>query len=351
MATTVNVYVDPNAAGANNGTSWANAYTALQTAEAANDVDITAATGNDTIVIFHCKSSAGGADATASIIGWTTSAGNYILIQGGYAAGETGTPGTPEYPGKYSTAYYHVEETNGSAGGVSLNEDYFRIDKILSQATVTETGYGFVVANINATNNDARFSDCIAKGVCSGTGVGYGYRINDLDVIITMSNCIAHDFYIEDDSGFIGFFVSCATANLYNCLAYNNYIGFRENAGVVNIYNSVAFNNTDDFLGSPDVISHCSSDDNDTTDATNIDETAGGKTWADSFPDAATGDFTLKVGSPLIGAGNPATDADVSINGVTRGDPCDVGPWEYVAAGGLSIPVAMHHYKMMRNAA
>jgi hypothetical protein len=37
-----------------------------------------------------------------------------------------------------------------------------------------------------------------------------------------------------------------------------------------------------------------------------VDETAGGKTWADTFEAAASGDFRLKSGSPLIGAGGRA---------------------------------------------
>jgi hypothetical protein len=69
---------------------------------------------------------------------------------------------------------------------------------------------------------------------------------------------------------------------------------------------------------------------------------------------AASENAALVAGSALIGAGTDLrADAgyafDYDIIGTARGATWDVGAFEYVApAGGLSIPVAMHHYRMLR---
>lgn len=345
MTTTVNVYVDPDASGANNGTSWANAYTALQTAETANDVDITAATGNDTIVIFHCKSSGGSADTPCIIGGFVTAAANYVQVQGGYAASENGTPGTPQYPGKYSTSYYHIEYANTQNGLLYLTDNHCRIDKVLASSSSTGTGGG-VCFTLNAlsADNDIRFTDCIAKaGTYEETSAdARGWNCLDSDQNVTIVNCIATGFINGADVGFIGFYqAGGGVVNIYNSLAYGCYLGFRELAGTMSVYNSVSFGNADDWYGGI-TLDYCASDDGGGTNEVSGNEADA--TWSTDFLDAANGDFTLLVGSPLIGAGSVdpsgAGYGSPSINGVVRGAAWDVGPWEYVAAGSFSSSVS-----------
>lgn len=92
MATDLIRYVDPDATGAGNGTSWADAYTGLAAALTAEIKDLQA---SDERMIFECRSSAGTADTVGSPdigSGWNTALGtdNYVLIRPG--AGHEATP-------------------------------------------------------------------------------------------------------------------------------------------------------------------------------------------------------------------------------------------------------------------
>ena len=73
-------YVDPDAAGAANGTSWADAYTSLSAWEAAEQTDLVSAGNYHTV---YCRSSGGTDDTTPfAINSWTTGSSNYIVIIG-----------------------------------------------------------------------------------------------------------------------------------------------------------------------------------------------------------------------------------------------------------------------------
>lgn len=77
---------------------------------------------------------------------------------------------------------------------------------------------------------------------------------------------------------------------------------------------------------------------------------------ADLFVDPANHDYRPKAGSPLISAGiGPALDANVPLFDIAgnprSGNTCSIGAFEFVDEGGtLSIPVAMHHYNLLRSA-
>jgi hypothetical protein len=131
-----------------------------------------------------------------------------------------------------------------------------------------------------------------------------------------------------------------AVNHVYNTVVYNcpgNGIRF-DFSNANSIYDSVIFNcGTDVNINSKSyVMDYCAHDDADygASETNMVDEgTTGGAAWPNIFTDAANGDFTLKVGCALIGAGGKAGSALFSddIEGTTRGAAWDLGPYEYVA--------------------
>ena len=73
-------YVDPDAVGAGNGDSWTDAYTSLNAWEAGEQQDLT--DGTPDWMHCYCRASSGTVDSTVyEILGWTTAAASYILVE------------------------------------------------------------------------------------------------------------------------------------------------------------------------------------------------------------------------------------------------------------------------------
>ena len=351
------IYVDVDvAAGDSSGDSWVNAYATLNAAETAEDGDITGVG----VYYFHCKSRLGNPDTTKTIFtSWTTDATHYVVVQGGYAAGETGTPGTPEGLSTYSTDHYHMTGTDQVSGSVQIYEDYVRFNMLQVGVTVTanNTGYGMYYQAQNA-GNDLHISNCIVKAVSvAGTGNANGIRSTDADAILKIWNTIVHDFTSGTDVGFKGINLACASAVIYNCTVNNCYQGIVQTSGTVDVQNCLVFESGDDFVGTFNSITYCATDDNHVGDsATNFVITQTADDYAALVTDADGGDYSVtNASSELYNTADGTVpdalfldDIIVTTRGPAVGD-WDIGAFELVVAGGLSIPIAMHHYKMLRS--
>lgn len=166
---------------------------------------------------------------------------------------------------------------------------------------------------------------------------------------ITITNSIIYGF-----SQYRG--VTCAShgnSYLYNCTISGCAYGIYSSGGgsaTHYISNCAVFNNTDDFYdaASYQSISYCASDDGDGTNAVTIG------TYSDIFTYYSNGDFSLKnfTGTgALINAGTTIsgmTAEDITGTSRPQSTAWDIGAFEYESQAG--VPIAMHHYNLLRSA-
>jgi hypothetical protein len=247
---------------------------------------------------------------TTTITGWTTGAANYILIEAasGDEAVKTGV----------DTARYRLD-TVGDA--LVISENYVRIDGM----QISGEDDGINISGIDA-GNDIRIENCrIYNG---GAGVARGIDGNDNQTNLIVANTILENWVTD------GIRMFCTTVGVYNCVVYNCAgDGIEQESGTITVRNSAVFVNGDDFDAVASV-DYCASDDGD-ADTTDVAESGGGANWPSDFTDAANGNFTLLVGSGLVGNGtdNPSGSGygDPDIEGDSRTSTWDVGADEYVA--------------------
>jgi len=314
-------YVDPDSAEGGDGTTWTLAYDSLQ------DWDTAEATDLQTAEDWHhvyCRSSSGTADTTNVLIGtdWNTGSDNYILIE----AASTDRASASGW----DTDKYRIIIAIDGEEALYVQALYAYVDGLqiesLGDGTPGECIY------FSAASGEGRVSNCYLRN--SGVGVYHSQSTGSFDLKVwnTIVDTMATDgIYHRTLTG------SCYIYNctVYGCTADGVQTG---SADSMYVYNSAVFNNTNDFTGEIVTIDYCASVDNDGTN--NVAESGGGASWTDDFEGAATGDFRLKSGSNLVGAGAVEPTGYLSvydIEGTDRGVAWDVGAFEYVGGGGGSI--------------
>ncbi len=325
----VNTASSPGGDGTTNATTGANrAFASLNEAEAAIPASIADWYG------IVCEGQ--NADTAAvDFAGTTTSASNYVQVRTDPSA----TYG--RHKGKWNTGKYRLSLTSGTAYPLQIHEPYTLI--------IGLQVYGWYQTVLHLANNQSGNSvidSCIIWHGSSGnypcTG-DYGGATGNAKYI--------NSIFIQDAAN-TNVRLRGGGTKVLNCVAIGGTYGYRRETGSTEIINSIGigaseadFASLGSFSGNTD--NNASSDDSapGSNSLTEIDPAA-------AFTDYSNGDFSLKSGSPLIDAGTDLSEVmdSVDIIGTSRpqGDYWDIGAFEYV--GGLKIPIAMHHYNLLRSA-
>lgn len=337
-------YVDPDATpNGNDGTTWSKAYLSLYDAieaEWAAGANLTTRGGGDgSWLHIYCRSSAGTADThTVTVDGFTTSATCYIKVE----AASTDRASASGY----SVSKYRLETTD--VAFLTIMDNHVWIDGLQAKKTATSASvYGIGTTTV-AAGSWLYISNCylVVAGGYTGNNVLLG--INDADHTVTVWNTI---LLCVATAGTRRATSSTGLLIFYNCVIYGfTNSGLRGADGVNNVAKNCAVFATGDDFNYFTTISHCASDDGDTTDGTDISESGGGAAWPNDFEDAAVGDFRLKSGSGLVGTGVADPGSGLfsdDIEKTARGAAWDVGAFEYPAAPPDYDFTERHHVRLV----
>ena len=290
-----------------NGAQWSTIFGAL------NDATVRGLA--DDLTIF-CRGTA--ADTTRPSDRFTGMSCTSMVIEGELTSA------------KWDTSKYRIEWA--TAGGYLIdfqtNAYPLTLRGLQIKHSTPTTGTTYLVFN-GSTSQTLTIDSCFLWMASASTTVAHAVMQNTAGGTTTVYNCIVKNTNSTAGTGRRCFHRAAGTLNVYNSIARGAYYGF---SGTITAKNCIAYENDDDFTGTP-TLTTCAADDNDT----GVSVVA--PTWTDQFVDHSNDDYTLKSGGSLIGAGtdDPASGLfSDDIAGTTRSD-WDIGPFEYVAATGLSI--------------
>jgi len=301
---------------------------------------------NDEQLTIELRASgAHAADGETVISGFTLNDDCYLKLY---------VPPSHRHAGEWDDTKYRIV-TDGAP--ITIQQRHWVIDGVQLSNTNSTSGSRTNLHHAQGSGSVANMTirNVISKMVGAGANrrVHFGHgSTGNAGSTLKIENCILiggdHGVGINDTED------ADLSTSIYNCTISGMSTGIYQSAGVVTVTNCAVFNNTDDFNGTM-TVTYTASDDNDISGTGNVDISPGATEaddWAAAFNDYANGDFSLKSGSPLIDAGiGPALDSDVPttdiVGNARSGNTCCIGAFEYVVS---SIPVAMHHYNLLRSA-
>jgi hypothetical protein len=335
--------------GTTNATSGANrAYATLAAAVSAR---WTGTPGS--IIEIECSAPSGVADTAAVTIADVTSTStNRLRI---YAA-----TGHEARANSWDTSRYRLSGSAGFAAMLSISDEFVRIEGLQIENSRALADQPRCVS-INATaSSDVRITGCRLWNSGNTTSPS-GADVLDLGNNVAFKVTIANTIFVGGERGFRSYFAddSGAVLILYNNLAIGQTATcFRIGGATAGLGNTYLKNNIAQGAGitNYEFVEGTGS----ITSATNISEDAtspqtGLRSLAVTFENEGSGDYRIAsgdtaakdAGTDLSGDAQYAFSTD--INGTTRSGTWDIGPHEYVAAGGGSVvPILQIIYRQQR---
>lgn len=342
MATERIIYVDTSATGANDGTSWSDAYTGLQLAIDSEATDITFA-GSDEIHLFLCESTYANHDTAVVVSGYTTSPTNKVIISAasnhnGVLSADTYTiAGTP-----IASVLNPPDGSNGGRAMVNVGQTHLDLELIGLQINYNSSATIRGLFNASDYNNlNIKMDRCLMWAFEGSNFSFYGgfVMFNCQSSTGICQNTLIHNVAGSSSlsSAFYGVGDSNSKFRFFNCTADVASHGFRIDSTndvvarniILSNLNNEPFEDGTSVPGDWDYIAvYNSAADSQVTTVCNT----GVILSAAPYTDLANDDFSLASGNELIDAAEDLSNSGVTtdVAGVSRpqGPGFDYGAYE-----------------------